>query len=208
MHWAATGGHLAVLDWLVQETGCDVNARNKVGRTPLMFAAKYGHAAVVRWLIESARADPALRADDDSGAFDWAVYGADIATLEAVAALVPPEDIHAKNKFGCTAVHWASSGGDVTVLQWLYVRGLDFSVINSSGHGAVQKASWRRHKAALEWLIFSNDGPQLLWQCTQTGSAGSAGSAGSLEELVKQSVCSVEEWLEANAKELRVCAPA
>ena len=68
MMWAASGGHLEILTWLVEECGCDVDARNKVGRTALMFAAKYAHHECLRWLVCNAKADPSLRAEDDSGA--------------------------------------------------------------------------------------------------------------------------------------------
>ena len=153
MMWAASGGHLEVLQWLV-DCGCDVNARNKVGRTPSMFAAKYGHHECLRWLMSpsAAAADTSLRAEDDSGLFDWAVFGGDLLTLQTAAELLPPAELHAANRFGCTAIHWAASGGSVAVLRWLYEQGLDFTVINDAGHGCVQKAAWRGHTEALQWL--------------------------------------------------------
>ena len=38
--WAASFGHVHVARWLCGEAGADVDARNKQGRTALMFAAK------------------------------------------------------------------------------------------------------------------------------------------------------------------------
>lgn len=43
-----------------------------------MFAAKYGHQKCLRWLVCDAAADYSLRAEDDSGVFDWAVFGGDL----------------------------------------------------------------------------------------------------------------------------------
>ena len=121
--WAATGGHKEILQWLILEQECDVNLQNKVGRTALMFAAKYGHSHCLRWMVEKCKADIQIRALDDSDVFAWAVFGADVETLETVASLLAPAELHRKNKFGCTAIHWAATGGNVQVLKWLYARG-------------------------------------------------------------------------------------
>jgi hypothetical protein len=212
VHWAASGGHMEVLRWLVAEPGaCDVNATNKVGRTALMFAAKYGHCECLRWLVEEAGADISIHAADDSDVLAWAVFGGDIATLETVASLLPAGAMHHRNRFGCTAIHWAAASGNVAVLKWLYTRGLDFGVINDAHHGAVNKAAWKGHKAALEWLLLDESGPCLLWQLLRPTLAMLDGTMpSSLGELVTASGLSgVREWLEANARECyaqaRVC---
>ncbi len=204
MMWAASGGHLEVLEWLVTDCGCDINARNKVGRTASMFAAKYGHHECLRWLISTAAADISLRAEDDSGVFDWAVFGGDLLTLQTAAETLPPAELHAANRFGCTAIHWAASGGSVAVLRWLYEHGLDFSVINDAGHGCVQKAAWRGHQEALQWLMLDQDGPRLLWQLqplvgNDRPVAGGATldelGARTLESILQESGCSsVRDW--------------
>ena len=78
--WAASYGRCDIARWLVEEMVFDVDRRNKVGRTALMFACKYAaHTAygheLVRYLIEEAHADVTVRMKDESAAFDWAVYG-------------------------------------------------------------------------------------------------------------------------------------
>eukprot|EP01043_Picozoa_sp_COSAG02_P041065 COSAG02_NODE_3376_length_6847_cov_2.337433_2_plen_1057_part_00 len=206
MMWAASGGHLEVLEWLVRDCGCDINARNKVKRTALMFAAKYGHHECLRWLISTGAADTSLRAEDDSGVFDWAVFGGDLMTLRAAAELLPPAELHAANRFGCTAVHWAASGGNVAVLRWLNEHGLDFTVVNDAGHGCVQKAAWRGHEQALQWLMLDKDGPRLLWQLQPLVKANVDNAVGgdvaadelvtpTLASLVQESGCSsIRDW--------------
>lgn len=92
-------------------------------------------------------------------------------------------------------------------------------IINDAHHGCVQKAAWRGHKAALEWLLLDEQGPRLLWQLQpllgaadepgvdanlveheQSTMAGfSAAAEGcdrcTLQLLVEQSGCaSVREW--------------
>ena len=43
--WAAGGGHVAVVTWLLEEVGVAVDTVNKDGRTALMWACKNGHCA-------------------------------------------------------------------------------------------------------------------------------------------------------------------
>jgi ankyrin repeat protein len=67
---------------------------------------------------------------------------------------VRPSLIHRKNKFDCSAAHWAGAGGRVEVMQWLYYKGeLDVTQINDAGHGVVVKSAWKGHKELLEWLL-------------------------------------------------------
>ena len=111
--------------------------------------------------------------------------------------MLPPAELHATNRFGCTAVHWAAAGGDVSVMRWLSERGLDFGVINDAGHGAVQKAAWAGHKAALQWLILDAEGPALAWQLRPVPQLKGGES---IDELVRQSEHKdARTWLRAHA---------
>jgi hypothetical protein len=72
LQWAAGGGHLAAMRWLLGAMHADVDASNKDGRTALMWACKSGRARAVSLLLDEAHADASLRMKDDSTAFDWA----------------------------------------------------------------------------------------------------------------------------------------
>ena len=76
----------------------------------------------------------------------------------------PKVDMHAKNKWGCAAVQWAASSGNVGTCRWLMCRGVDLRLINDAKHGAVSKAAWHGHLRLLEWLVLGEDGPRLLEQ--------------------------------------------
>ena len=160
--WAAGGGHLEVVRWLLDDVGVAVDARNRDRRTALMFACKTGQCAVVSHLL-AAQADPTLRMKDESSAFDWAVLSGDEATMNLLADH-PLVDIAAMNRFGCAAVQWAAAAGSVTSLRWLQRRGLSLSHLNEANHGAVMKAAWRGHGSALQWLLLDAEGPRLVSQ--------------------------------------------
>ena len=167
--WAASYGKVEVARLLIEEARCAVDTRNKAGRTALMFACKYASQVsacyeFVRYLLHEARADVTVRMKDDSGAFDWAVFGGHRPTMELIAAH-PDVDINGMNRFGCAAVQWAAAAGNVDTLRWLHNRGLELGHVNGACHGAVAKAAWKGHLPALEWLLLDPSGPCLRWQC-------------------------------------------
>ena len=77
------------------------------------------------------------------------------------------------------------------VLRWLYEHGLDFSVINDAGHGCVQKAAWRGHKEALQWLLLDEEGPQLLWQLHPLVADTAVAAGVALDELGVRTLASL-----------------
>ena len=152
------------------ELQVDVDATNKQGRTALMQAAKHGQLAVVRLLIEKGKAELSQLMRDGSAVLDWAVLGGHLPTVEYLLGLGPEVvDPAAVNSFGCNAVHWACSVGNVKTCKWLLLykdrgHGFDFEVINHANHGAVDAAAWHGHRACVEWLLVADDGPRLTAQ--------------------------------------------
>jgi ankyrin repeat protein len=70
LHYAATNGHLAVLELLL-ENHAYIDAASPNSSTPLMMAAHYGSIAAVKLLLD-AGADPLLKNDLGLTAIDFA----------------------------------------------------------------------------------------------------------------------------------------
>jgi ankyrin repeat protein len=86
LHYAATGGHLDVMQILLDENAyIDAESPNK--STPLMMAAKYGSPAAVKLLLE-AGADPKLRNELGLGAIEFAQQGNRRDSAEMIAAAI------------------------------------------------------------------------------------------------------------------------
>jgi uncharacterized protein len=70
LHYAATGGHVAIMELLL-DNHAYIDAESPNGTTPLMMAAHYGSPAAVKLLLE-AGADPALKNQLGLSAIDFA----------------------------------------------------------------------------------------------------------------------------------------
>ena len=86
LHYAATGGHVEIIQILLDEYAyIDAESPNK--STPLMMAAKYGTPAAVKLLLE-AGADPRLRNELGLSAIDFAQQGNRRDSAEMIAAAI------------------------------------------------------------------------------------------------------------------------
>jgi hypothetical protein len=70
LHYAATNGHLAVMELLLEHHAF-IDAESPNGTTPLMMAAHYGTPAAVKLLLE-AGADPSMKNQLGLSAIDFA----------------------------------------------------------------------------------------------------------------------------------------
>jgi ankyrin repeat protein len=70
LHYAATNGHLVVMQLLIDENAY-LDAESPNGSTPLMMAAHYGTPSAVKLLLESG-ADPTLKNNLGLSAIDFA----------------------------------------------------------------------------------------------------------------------------------------
>ncbi|WP_353238741.1 ankyrin repeat domain-containing protein [Limnohabitans sp.] len=73
LHYAATGGHVAIIEFLLDESAY-IDAESPNGTTPLMMAAMYGSPEAVKVLIQ-AGADLNLKNQLGMTALDFAVRG-------------------------------------------------------------------------------------------------------------------------------------
>lgn len=61
IHYACSGGHVDVAQYLIDKAGCDPLSRTQQGKTPLHLACETGHLKMVRFLLQTYHCDPACR---------------------------------------------------------------------------------------------------------------------------------------------------
>ena len=71
LHFAATNGHLEVVEYLINELKCDINVQNNIQNTPLIWAAFNGQRKVSEFLIEKG-ADVDIRNENNKKASEVA----------------------------------------------------------------------------------------------------------------------------------------
>lgn len=154
--WAAGGGHLSIVRYLVEECGCDPNQpqrgkRSFSGRTPLHWAARNGHLEVVRCLLQEYAVDIEAATIDGTTAFCWASWQGHVAVMDCL--VEQGCDVNTTNSFGCNAVLWAAQGkGDANIMEWFEAKGCDMIKVNNNGHGVLHKAAQRGQQAVCQWF--------------------------------------------------------
>ena len=86
LHYAATNGHLDVMNLLLEENAY-IDAASPNGTTPLMMAAHYGTESAVKLLLE-AGADPLLKNTQGLSALDFAHRGNRTESANIISAFV------------------------------------------------------------------------------------------------------------------------
>ena len=86
LHYAATNGHLKIIELLLDENAY-IDAASPNGSTPLMMAAQYGTAAAVKLLLE-AGADATVRNQLGLTAIDFAYRASRADSAELIAGAI------------------------------------------------------------------------------------------------------------------------
>ena len=144
-HGFGTGGHVGMVKWLVGR-GADVGAQTVDGNSILHWGAWAGTLEVLMWLTDHIRQ---LRRESAG-----CMHGGGVCTTSdgssSLSGASPSKigkgtsdslSVHALNRNGCSAAHWAASGGGLAVCQWLAEElELDFSLPNLEGNTPLTKA--------------------------------------------------------------------
>jgi len=157
LHWAAGGGHLHVVEYLVKSLSCCPDAgqqgkRSFRNRTALHWAARNGHLDVVRYLVEECSTNIEAATLDGTTAFCWACWQGHLDCMKYLHS--QGCDANSTNAFGCNSVLWTAQGeGGLDVIQWLSSIECDLDLVNSNGHGVLHKSAQRGKRTVIEWFV-------------------------------------------------------
>ena len=150
---AARRGHIDTVQALIAK-GADVHAKNKDGKTALMYVKEKDHAYIVQLLKQAgAKEIPPPYAWDLNADLLKAVKEGQ---TEAVKALIAQgADVNAKDLRGMTALMWAALGGHTEAVKALLEAGADVNAKGSFGIGmtALMWAARMGHIDTVQALI-------------------------------------------------------
>jgi ankyrin repeat protein len=131
--WAASRGHLGVVQLIVQHTGGQgLDATDKCDKTALHWAAEGGHEAVVTFLLsQGAQATNANRYGMTP--FIEAADGGHVGVLQLLLELQGGQGLDQRDDEGNTALHWAVRGGHAEAAALLLRNGAEASIRDERG---------------------------------------------------------------------------
>ena len=153
LHYAVLGGQLDIVQYLINERGCDRMCRNKDGETPLHNACRTNNLDVVKYLIEDLKVDSSCRDKNDCTPLHIA---AAFGTLSIVQYLVEEQqcDVECRNKNGNTPLHYAALGGQLDIVQYLISeRGCDPMYRDEDGETPLHCACRTNNLDVVKYLI-------------------------------------------------------
>lgn len=169
------------------EGGASLQARDRLGATPLSRAAKSGDAQIVELFLERGADIDARDLDGSTALFLAAEAGrrAAVQTLVAHGA-----NVNLPGRSGITPVAAAAFMGDEPLVRLLLDKGADANVVDATGKSAICYAASRGFPAVVRQLLdshvdpnrrYGNDLTVLMW------AAGYADEAGTedMDEILK-----------------------
>ncbi|XP_048246289.1 uncharacterized protein LOC124123148 isoform X2 [Haliotis rufescens] len=117
LHDASKEGDMADVKRILAEGRADVNGRDGIGMTPVMWAAHRGHRDVVEFLV-SGGADVSLVDEGGDNTLHFACMTGHVETVKFVLSL-NVADINCRDRVGMTPKMWAEKWGHRDVVEFL-----------------------------------------------------------------------------------------
>ena len=182
-HWAAGGGHLKCLQYLIQlrqqydndnlqisnfAATANGNRRRRDGKTCLHYAARNGHIECIKYIIDHNIYKVDVTSNDGTTPLHLACYGGQI---DVIWYLIEQchADVHQTNDYGCGVVHWiglsptlnniADQEGRVVELLSKLCDMYGVSIFCRSqkhGHTILHKAAQKLNRTIIEYFLRMN----------------------------------------------------
>lgn len=167
---AARGGHLEVVQWLV-ENELNNKSLSRYYISPLFDAAESGNLELVKWLIEHGAVTKTEK--DSFRSEDYVIlHAAESGNLELVQWLNENgEDINV-NRSGETIVHYAAQSGNLELVQWLVEKKkLSVDSVAKCGKRPIWFAAPSGNLELIKWMVQHGAffEPELLSQAAKSG---------------------------------------
>lgn len=175
LYEAAMLGQLASLKRALSR-GANVNARDDIGRTPLMWTAMTGHPRIAKLLIKKG-SDVNVH---DDGKWTALMQAADYGHADVVSVLLNAgADVNAKNNAGWTSLMIAAEGDYPDMVKDLIANKANVNTKNKSGKTALMVAAQNDNTSVIAPLVDAgadvnmrdNSGWTALMYATRNGYA-------------------------------------
>ncbi|MBY0405997.1 MAG: ankyrin repeat domain-containing protein, partial [Cyanobacteria bacterium] len=129
-------GHGAILEKLLACPGIEVNAKDRFGKTSLVWAAEKGHVEIVEKLLAEPGIEVNSKINTDGTALMYASMSGHVPVIEKLLA-APGIEVNAKNAHGRTALMFATTNGrQKAVERLLAFPGIEVNAKDNEGKTA------------------------------------------------------------------------
>ncbi|XP_048246402.1 ankyrin repeat domain-containing protein 50-like [Haliotis rufescens] len=151
LHYACHGGHIGIVNYVIDRPTLNISNRDLRGRTALMIAATYGHKDVFELLVGK---DSDISHTDKHGntILHAACSGGDV---EMVQHVLSQEDIYinCRGQNGGTPLMFAAFGGHREVFDLLVTKGADATLVCNKGNTILHVACIGGHVEMVEHIM-------------------------------------------------------
>eukprot|EP00056_Hartaetosiga_gracilis_P018327 m.10546 g.10546 ORF g.10546 m.10546 type:complete len:837 (-) comp6638_c0_seq2:2236-4746(-) len=149
-HYACWGGHEDLVVWLIDNFKPDLNSRDVVGNTPLLYAVYGGHRHIVDLLL-----DRGCSLNEHNQKYHTAILQAACGGHKHLVTYLLSKDfsITERDHDGNTALLFAAWGGHRELMEFLLEQGSSLQERNFNGHSVFLSAANGGRTAIVEWLI-------------------------------------------------------
>jgi len=150
LHYAAWGGHLELVKWLIDDCGASLDAVDIVGNTALLYAVYGGHRHVVDELLSRGRSLQEHNSKNHTALLQAACGG----HLELVKWLLEQGfSLDEGDLDGNTSLLFAAWGGHLELIHFLLENGSSLQEENHNGHSIFLSAANGGRVQIVEWLL-------------------------------------------------------
>lgn len=150
LHYAAWGGHIELVNWLVDEMHAPLGQVDIVGNTPLLYSVYGGHKHIVEALLARGRSLRERNNKNHTVILQAACGG----HLHLVKWLLDKGfSLQETDNDGNTALLFAAWGGHRELMEFLLTRGSQLLEKNHNGHSVFLSAANGGRVEVVEWLL-------------------------------------------------------
>ena len=149
LQYACKEGHLPIVKYLISK---GANTKTKKPDTIINYACQNGHLAIVQYLIENKIIDINFKGDSNRTPLSFACFMGHLQIAEYL--ISKGANIHAKDDLGNYVIHEASSGGLLSIVQYLIEKqNVDKDIKGYDDETPLHCACKGGHLSIVEYLI-------------------------------------------------------
>ena len=165
MHWAASGGHEVVVNWLLSEKNVNPDSKDSYDMTPLSYAVSEGHEAVVNLLLRKG-ANPNLKAESGRSPLSRAVVNGHETIVSLLLAKGADPNLQAES--GQSPLSRAVIYGHENIVSLLLAKGADPISQDKDSQSALSWAVMKGQETILNLLLVESADPDCKARCGRT----------------------------------------